>query len=203
MTVDAGAAGGAPPPAGGAPAGPPAPAPSAELGAAGIAALNAERDRANRAEAELKTYRDNEEAARVAALSEHEAAIEAARKEGQTLAEQEFAKRELSWRIRQAATVGIKGEKDALLVFHDPADAELFVQGLKPEATEAEVSAALLKLATEKPHLVKGATPPPPIRRGPAADAGLIEGGQDNTDKQGDDFLRNLRNKTGGESLTL
>jgi len=140
--------------------------------------LAAERDRANRAEAELKTFRENEEAARVAGLTAQEAAVEAARKEGQTLAEAEFAKKELGWKVRQAATVGVKGEKDALFVFHDPADAELFAQGLKPESTDAEIAAALLKLATDKPHLVKGSTPPPVLQRGPSSGAPLIGEGE-------------------------
>ena len=202
MSVDAGAGGATPPVA--PPATPPTtpPATPPDLGPGGVAALTAERDARTKAENRVKELEAEQETARVAALSANEQAIIAARNEGRTEAETEFAKKELGWKVRQAATVGVKGEKDALLVFHDPADAELFAQGLKPESTDAEIAAALLKLATDKPHLVKGSTPPPTLQRGPSGGAPIIgEGG--NPDATGDNFLRGLRDKTAGESLTL
>lgn len=134
------------------------------LGPAGIEALRREREARETAERELATYRQKEEEARTASLSE----VERLREENKRLQEEREAN------IRDARQDRIRTRVEALATtmgWHRPQDAAAFLDLAKVQwddkANEPKgLDEMLQEVVKDRAYLVKGPIPPP------AADAG-------------------------------
>lgn len=149
---------------------PPAPAePDAPLGDAGSAAIKAERERADKAEKELKRRDVEAEKARVAALDENARAVEEAKIAAKAEVTSEYEVRIMGLRVQARAAA-----------FHDPELVAGLLE-LTADATDADIDKALATVAAEKPYLVKaGGVPPMP--QGPRGNGAPTA--------NADDFLR-------------
>jgi hypothetical protein len=159
------------------PPAPPAPPADPPLGDAGQAALKAERERADKAEKALKAREAADEKARIAALDDNARAIEEAKAAAKAEAATEYEAKIMGLRVAARAA-------------GDFVDTELVTSlvTLPTDATDDEIDKALLKVAQEKPYLVKPQHGVPPMPQGPRGNGPSTADGI----TQGDKMLREM-----------
>lgn len=141
-------------------------------------ALAAEREEVKRLKTELGKRTAADEAARLAAMDDASRAIEEAKISARKEVASEYETRLMGLRV-QARAAG------------DFVDVDLVsgLVALPVDATDEEIDAALVKVATEKPYLVKQQAPGiPPMPQGVRGGAG----GNGEGSTQGDRLLRDL-----------
>lgn len=129
----------------------------------------------------LKQATAAQEQARLAGLDEASRKLEEAKAAGRAEAETAY-KLELA-KAQVKAAAAAKG-------FNDPADAHSMIPDLSALEAEADIMAAVEKLAADKPYLVKQAPKAPKLEGGPQG------GGKDSVASDGNTWLR--QQLTGG-----